>query len=158
MELTTPTVFARLLQTRRFVRAPIWFYRRGLGWLFGSRILMLEHLGRTSGQARYVCLEVVERSGPSVILVASGFGTQAQWYRNLRVHPDCFVSIGTRSRVPARARFLSGQESVDAIGRYRDAHPRAWKHLHGAIESVAGGPVETLPMVEFTLRTAARGS
>lgn len=151
MELTTSAVFARLLRTRRFVRAPIWFYRHRLGWLLGPRILMLEHLGRTSSQARYVCLEVVERSAPNVILVASGFGTQAQWYRNLRVHPECFVSIGRRTRVAATARFMSGDESADAIERYRGAHPHAWQRLRGAIEHVTGGPVETLPMVELTL-------
>lgn len=151
MALTTSAVFARLLQSRTFVRAPIWFYRHGLGWLLGSRILMLEHLGRTSGKARYVCLEVVGRPGPDVIVVASGFGTQAQWYRNLRAHADCFVSIGHLARVPATARFLSDEESADALARYREAHPEAWKHLRGAIEHTSGGPADILPMVELTL-------
>ncbi|MET8156751.1 hypothetical protein ABZT47_10295 [Sphaerisporangium sp. NPDC005289] len=40
---------ARVLRTRRLVRAPIWLYRAGLGILFGSRLLMLEHIGRTTG-------------------------------------------------------------------------------------------------------------
>lgn len=151
MEFTTSAVSARLLRTRKFVRAPIWLYRRRLGWLLGSRILMLEHLGRASGQARYVCLEVVERPGLDVILVASGFGTQAQWYRNLRAHPACFVSIGRRTRVPATARFMSDEESAEALGRYRVAHPQASEQLMDTIEHMAGGPVVSLPMVELTL-------
>ncbi|HTM84573.1 MAG TPA: nitroreductase family deazaflavin-dependent oxidoreductase, partial [Mycobacterium sp.] len=39
------------------MRAPIWLYRARLGALLGSRLLMLEHRGRTSGARRYVVLE-----------------------------------------------------------------------------------------------------
>jgi len=53
MDLTPSGVGARLLRTRAFVRAPIGLFRAGLGWLFGSRILMLEHRGRRSGSRRY---------------------------------------------------------------------------------------------------------
>ena len=65
------------------VRAPITLYRHGLGWVFGRRVLMLEHTGRRSGQARFVCLEVVERPGPDRVVIVSGFGERAEWYRNL---------------------------------------------------------------------------
>lgn len=36
------------LGNRILTRAPIWLYRAGLGFVFGSRILMLEHVGRRS--------------------------------------------------------------------------------------------------------------
>ena len=36
----------RLLRSRRLVRLPIWIYKAGAGALFGSRILMMEHVGR----------------------------------------------------------------------------------------------------------------
>lgn len=42
----------RALRTRWLVRAPIWLYRARLGAVLGSRLLMLEHTGRTSGQRR----------------------------------------------------------------------------------------------------------
>jgi hypothetical protein len=43
---------ARLLRVRWLVRAPVWAYRARLGALFGSRLVMLEHTGRTSGRRR----------------------------------------------------------------------------------------------------------
>lgn len=94
---------ARVLTTRSLARAPIRLYQIGLGWGLGSRLMMLEHVGRKSGQPRYVCLEVVERPRPDLLLLASGFGTSSQWYRNLRAQPECFVSTGRLKRAPACA-------------------------------------------------------
>ncbi|QKT08856.1 nitroreductase family deazaflavin-dependent oxidoreductase [Gordonia sp. X0973] len=149
----TDGLFARLLQNRRFVRAPIAAYRHGFGWLFGSRMLLLEHTGRKSGLPRYVCLEVVERPAADRIVIVSGFGEKAQWYQNLRRHPDCHVSIGGRRDIPARARMMSDDESGAALQDYQRAHPQAWKRLRGAIEAAVGASVDTLPMVELTLRS-----
>jgi hypothetical protein len=46
------------------VRAPVWLYRARLGFVFGSRLLMLEHTGRKTGIRRYVVLETVDHPGP----------------------------------------------------------------------------------------------
>jgi deazaflavin-dependent oxidoreductase (nitroreductase family) len=148
---TIDSVASRLLQTRAVMRAPIWLYRHRAGWLFGTRMLMLEHVGRRSGVARYVCLEVVERPSVGEIVVVSGFGTGAQWYQNLLVDPSCRVSIGTRNSVAARARFLTDEESAAALGRYQKAHPKAWQRLRGAIETAVGHEVEGVPMVNLKL-------
>ncbi|SDK49354.1 deazaflavin-dependent oxidoreductase, nitroreductase family [Nocardioides sp. YR527] len=145
------SIASRLLRTRAVVRAPIWLYRHHAGWLFGSRMLMLEHIGRRSGAPRYVCLEVVERPSADEIVVVSGFGTGAQWYQNLRADPACRVSIGTRNGVAARARFLTEEESAAALGRYQQAHPKAWQRLRGAIEAAVGHEVEGLPTVNLKL-------
>ncbi|MFE6509218.1 nitroreductase family deazaflavin-dependent oxidoreductase [Nocardioides sp. NPDC057767] len=145
------SIVSRLLRTRAVVRAPIWLYRHNAGWLLGSRMLMLEHVGRRSGVARYVCLEVVERPSADEIVVVSGFGTGAQWYQNLLAEPSCRVSIGTRTRVTAQARLLSGEESAAALGRYQQAHPKAWQRLRGAIETAVGHEVDGLPMVNLKL-------
>ncbi|TPX00919.1 nitroreductase family deazaflavin-dependent oxidoreductase, partial [Schumannella luteola] len=79
MDLSPSGIAARALRTRWFVRAPIGLYRRGLGWIMGDRILMLEHTGRTSGEPRFVCLEIVERSADDRLRIVSGFGERAQW-------------------------------------------------------------------------------
>lgn len=142
---------ARLLQTRSFVRAPIWLYQHRLGWILGQRIFMLEHTGRESGLARYVCLEVVERPTPDMLIVASGFGTRSQWYQNLQTQPACRVSIGARVGVPARARMMTEPESDAALLRYQHAHPGAWRRLRGAIDAVGDVSADQLPMVELTL-------
>ncbi|MGH3626024.1 MAG: hypothetical protein ACRDRL_01055, partial [Sciscionella sp.] len=62
-------VGAGMLRVRWFVRAPIWLYRARLGFLFGTRLLMLEHIGRTTGERRYVVLEVVARPTPDSYIV-----------------------------------------------------------------------------------------
>jgi deazaflavin-dependent oxidoreductase (nitroreductase family) len=140
------------------VRAPIWLYQHGMGWLFGRRMIMVEHTGRISGLPRFVCLEVAERQGPNVVIVASGFGRQAQWYQNLEAHPLCRVSIGSRVSASARARFMSDIESEAAIKRYQAKHPIAWRQLRGAIEHATHQRVHTLPMVEISLTPGTRST
>jgi deazaflavin-dependent oxidoreductase (nitroreductase family) len=156
VDLSLSGIGARALRTRWFVRAPIPLYRAGLGWMMGGRVLMLEHTGRSSRQPRYVCLEIVERPAPDRILIVSGFGARAQWYRNLEADPNCFVSTGPTRRAPAVARFLSDADSADALGRYQRAHPHDWDLLRGAIEKAVGHPVEGLPMVELALTSDGR--
>lgn len=115
---------------------------------------MLEHTGRRSGKARLVCLEVVDRSVPDRIVIVSGFGERAEWYRNLLADPVCFVSVGRLRRVPAQARFMTSAEASAALGRYQRAHPGAWDRLRQAIEKAVGHPVNQLPMVELLLDLA----
>lgn len=142
---------ARLLQNRRFVRTPIWLYQHKLGALMGSRILMLEHTGRSSGLPRYVCLEVVDRPSPDVIVIVSGFGESSQWYRNLQQNPACKVYRGGAKPVSATARMMSETESDATLKRYQQQHPQAWNRLRGMIEEAVGVPVTTLPMVSLHL-------
>ena len=83
--------------------------------------------------------------------MVSGFGTGAQWYQNVRAEPACRVSIGKRTSVAAQATLLSEQESAAVLGRYQEAHPRAWRRLRGAIETAVGHEVAGLPMVNLRL-------
>jgi deazaflavin-dependent oxidoreductase (nitroreductase family) len=139
---------ARLLETRWLMRLPIPLYRVGLGWLFGERLVMIEHLGRVSHEPRYVVVEVVER-GRNVVRVASGFGTRAQWYRNLRANGVAYLSTGRARRVPARVRLLDAEESARRLRDYAAAHPEAYQHLSAAMDYAAGGEAH-IPLVEFT--------
>lgn len=145
---------ARALHSRRIVRAPIWLYQHRLGWLLGARVLMLEHTGRTSGQARFVCLEVLEHPSSTAYVVVSGFAERAQWYRNLKANPVCRISSGHQTRRPARARFMSSHDSAPVLARYHAAHPMAWKQLSGTIGLATGRPVADLPMIELTLTSS----
>lgn len=146
---------AALLRVRWFVRAPIWLYRARLGFLFGSRLLMLEDIGRTSGQRRYVVLEVTARPSPDSYIVASGFGARAQWFRNVRANPQVRVYLGSRRPVPAIARALTGEQSASALTSYANAHPRAWRTLKPVFEATLGAQIgeqtTTLPLVAFDL-------
>ncbi|WP_417561658.1 nitroreductase family deazaflavin-dependent oxidoreductase [Microbacterium sp.] len=139
---------AALLSTPWLVRAPIAVYRAGAGWIFGQRLVMIEHLGRTSHKPRFVVVEVAERSRDRLV-VASGFGTKAQWYRNLRANGVAYLSTGRARRVPAHVRLLSREESAAGLQRYAAAHPVGWKRLKGAMDYAAGGDAY-IPLVEFT--------
>ncbi|MGW5437517.1 nitroreductase family deazaflavin-dependent oxidoreductase [Nocardia asteroides] len=144
---TVARLGGRALQTRWFVRAPITVYRVGLGILFGTRLLMLEHLGRRTGARRYVVLEVVDRPAPGEYVIVSGFGDRAQWYRNIQAHAGVRVWCGLRRAAPATAAPMTAAESADALDRYIETHPGAWKNLRATIEHATGAPVDTLPMV-----------
>jgi deazaflavin-dependent oxidoreductase (nitroreductase family) len=150
-------VFGSLART--LARAPVWLYRARLGFLFGNRFLLIEHIGRRTGSARYVVVEVVERPGADRYVVASGFGERAQWFRNVLVTPRVRVSVGRRRLVPADASVLDPADAAAAVRRYRTAHPWAWRVLRPLLEriapAVAGSPDELasrIPMVELALR------
>lgn len=136
------------LRTRWIVRAPIVLYRAGLGWMLGPRLVMIEHLGRVSHDRRFVVVEVVDRDR-NVLRVASGFGTGAQWYRNLQANGVAYLSTGGARRVRAAVRLLDHDESASRVRAYAAEHPRAWRHLKAAMDDAAGGDA-SIPIVEFT--------
>lgn len=143
-------IIARLLSTRWLMRLPIPIYRAGLGRLLGPRLLMIEHLGRSSGEPRYVVVEIVEREGRA-LRVASGFGTKAQWYRNLRANGVAYVSTGGVRRERVAVKLLDDEESAVVLARYRENHADAWEKLKGAMDLAQGGEAR-IPVVEFTPR------
>jgi deazaflavin-dependent oxidoreductase (nitroreductase family) len=157
--VSTTTAAARLLRSRRLMRAPIWIYRARAGALLGSRLLMLEHIGRKSGARRDVVLEVVDHPTPETFLVASGFGGKAQWFRNVAANPRVRVYVGSHPPVAATARVLDQHEADRALASYRDRHPRAWARFKPVLEETLGGPINDtgteLPLVELRLDAAA---
>lgn len=127
-----------------------------MGFLFGSRMLMLEHLGRKSGQRRYVVLEVVSHERPDSYVVASGFGESAQWFRNVMAAPQVRISSGWRNSVPAQARRMTAAEADAVLTSYIKRHPHAWETLKGVIADSLQGRVDPpgtqIPLVELTVR------
>ncbi|MGO3326434.1 nitroreductase family deazaflavin-dependent oxidoreductase [Gordonia sp. (in: high G+C Gram-positive bacteria)] len=142
---------ARLLQTRWLVRSPIPLFRAGFGFVFGGRLLLLEHVGRRSGEHRLVVLECVDRPDDAHVVLASGFGDKSQWYRNLVAEPRCWISIGFVRRRPSTARVLSAEEGRAVIERYRQRSPRAYAELSGVIEEATGLDIDGIPFVELAL-------
>jgi len=144
---------AGLLRVRWLARAPVGLYRARLGFLFGSRLLMLEHLGRKSGARRYVVLEVAARPRPGTYVVASGFGARAQWFRNVRANPHVRIYAGGHRPQPATARLLTSDETAAALAAYAAGHPRAWAALKPVLEATLGARISdqetSLPMIAF---------
>lgn len=116
---------------RFFFRAPIGLYRVGLGGLLGNRFLLLEHRGRTSGEMRSTVLEVLETDDGDPV-IASGFGESSQWYKNVTVDPDVWITR-KRTRTARTAERLERDDALAVFERYRVAHPKAAKALGGQI-------------------------
>jgi deazaflavin-dependent oxidoreductase (nitroreductase family) len=112
--------------TRFLFRMAICFYRLRLGWLFGSRLLLLNHIGRVSGKPRQTVLEVAEHDGDSYV-VSSGWGPSAAWYRNILHTPDVTIQVGTRT-IPVTARPLDKDDGGDVFVRYASRHRAAARY------------------------------
>lgn len=144
---------------RFLFRIPIHLYRLRLGWLFGSRLLLLNHIGRISGRPRQAILEVVEHDRDSYI-VASGWGPTAAWYRNILHRSDVTIQVGTQT-MPVTAMPLSKEEGAQVFGRYGSRHRTAAKYVlpHVLGFSVDGSDADFravgqhLPFVRFVPRT-----
>lgn len=146
---------ARVLRSRRLMRAPIWIYKARAGALFGSRILMLEHIGRKSGEPRFVVLEVLDHPSPDAYVVASGFGRKAQWFRNIEANPRVRVYAGSHAPRPATARVLDQQQADRTLSAYVNRHRKAWDKMRPVLEETLGVPITDtdtpLPLVELRL-------
>jgi deazaflavin-dependent oxidoreductase (nitroreductase family) len=119
-----PTGLSRLL-----FRIPIYFYRLGLGWLFGERLMLLNHIGRVSGKQRQTVLEVVTHDpADNSFIVASGWGPTAAWYRNVVHTPDVSIQVGRRT-ILVTALPLPKDDGADIFAQYAARHRTAAKHL-----------------------------
>jgi deazaflavin-dependent oxidoreductase (nitroreductase family) len=121
---TPPTGLSRLL-----FRAPIWFYRVGLGWLLGKRFLLLNHIGRKSGLTRQATLEVPDYDKETdTYFIAAGFGPRSDWFRNLQQTPDVTIQVGRR-KLAVTAGFLTPEESGQKMVDYARKYPFAARNL-----------------------------
>jgi deazaflavin-dependent oxidoreductase (nitroreductase family) len=144
--------------TRFVFRIPIHLYQLRLGWLFGSRLLLLNHTGRVSGKPRQTVLEVAERDGDNYV-VASGWGPTAAWYRNILHNPDVSIQVGTRT-IPVTATPLDREEGAEVFVRYAARHRAAAKYMLPLVLgfSVDGSDADfravghNLPVVRFVPR------
>lgn len=96
-----------LLQDRRawlprlVFRAPILLYRLGLGGMLGHQFLLLTHAGRRTGRVHETVLKVLHYDPVTrESIVASAWGTQTDWYRNLQARPALAVRTGGAWYVP----------------------------------------------------------
>lgn len=112
-----PTGLLRLL-----LRLPNCLYRLHLGWLLGSRFLLLAHRGRRSGRWRQTVVEVVQHNpGSDTYFIASGWGEKSNWasQRQGDTRGDC---PGGQPRVcPA----ILARPATRAMGKKRSGDPRS---------------------------------
>jgi deazaflavin-dependent oxidoreductase (nitroreductase family) len=155
-QVRPPTGLSRLL-----FRLPIHLYRQGLGWLFGSRIMLVHHVGRVTGKRRQVVLEVVAHdANDGSYVVASGWGPGAAWYRNVLHAPDVTIQVGRRT-IPVTGVPLPAEEGADVMARYASRHRLAAKYLLPRLMGYAVDGSEAdfravgrhMPFIRFVPRT-----
>lgn len=142
-----------------FLQAPKWLYRAHLGFLLGSRFLLLEHIGRKSKNLYQTPLEVAHHDPDrDEYIVTSGTGVKADWYRNIQASPAVAIWLGNH-HYPVVQRFLPTEEAVEVMKGYEREHPKAAAKL----ESMMGvshdesreswmAMMERIPMIGFTPR------
>jgi deazaflavin-dependent oxidoreductase (nitroreductase family) len=144
---------------RLVLRLPILLYRVHMGWLLGSRFLLLRHTGRKSGMRHSTVLEIVDSvSATQTCVVVSGWGEKAQWLKNITVNPDVDLTLGIRTQ-RARARRMRRNEAESALRNYARKHPRAAQQLARVIlGGLSGSPdvdiallAALVPVVELQL-------
>jgi deazaflavin-dependent oxidoreductase (nitroreductase family) len=114
-------------------RAPILFYRLGLGGLLGERFLLLNHTGRKSGLPRQAVLEVVQHDEETgVYIVASGFSEKSDWYQNVMAQPEITIQVGSK-HMAARAERLALPQAIEVMLDYNHRHPSALRTLAGIL-------------------------
>ena len=100
-----------------FNRSIAWLTRRGVS-VWGSRVL--EVRGRTSGQARRVPVNLLEREGRHYLVSPRGEG---QWVRNVRAAGGRLATIVGSRRQEWVAEELHGADKVPVLRDYL----RRWK-------------------------------
>ena len=114
---------------RFLARFPIFMVRAGFGRLLGNRFLVLTHTGRVTGLPHPVALEVMRYDEPNhAYFIASGWGEEADWYRNLLKTPHVKVDAGGR-QLPAIAERLSEEQATRELMDYGKRSPAAIKTL-----------------------------
>ena len=86
-------------------------WRIGAGWRRPVPMLLLEHVGRTSGR-RFTTPVLYLVDGASLVIVGSqgGLPKDPQWVRNLRAEPETTVHLPRLGRRPVRARIADSAE------------------------------------------------
>jgi len=102
----------------------------------GAPVLLLDHVGATSGRKRTSPLLYVE-DGDDVVVVASkgGHPRHPGWFHNLRANPETTIQVGSERRA-VRARVAEPDErarlwprAIEAYGGYADYQKRADREI-----------------------------
>jgi deazaflavin-dependent oxidoreductase (nitroreductase family) len=116
--IRSPHVRPALLSNRRsrlarlLFRSPIWLYRLGVGRILGHQFLLLTHAGRRTGRIRETVLKVLHYDSLTrETIVASAWGEQTDWYRNIQARGALSVRTGSEWYVP-RQRILPPDEAA----------------------------------------------
>ncbi|ADB32254.1 hypothetical protein Kfla_3191 [Kribbella flavida DSM 17836] len=125
----TPGAFSRWMQRTTNARMNRKI-RNGKGQFMGMDVLILNTVGRRSGQPRETPLAWFPEGENGWLVVASGGGSQhPDWHANLTAHPDrVTVELPGQAAVPVTPQQLEGDERDQAWQRIAAAQPRIAKY------------------------------
>jgi deazaflavin-dependent oxidoreductase (nitroreductase family) len=137
-------------------------YRHNLGWVLGHRFLLLVHVGRRSGRRYETVVEVVKWTPDGEVVVLSGWGESADWYRNAVAQPSVEIVLGRR-RFTASHRVLPTDEAAAILADYERRNRWLRPVVHWVLGRLVGwsygGSAEErvrlasqLPMIAFRER------
>jgi deazaflavin-dependent oxidoreductase (nitroreductase family) len=125
----TPGVFSRWMQRKMNARMNR-KVRGGDGTFMGMDVLILNTVGRRSGQPRETPVAWFADGADARLIVASGGGSQhPDWHANLMAHPDqASIELPGGDAVPVTPHQLDGADREQAWQRIAAAQPRYAKY------------------------------
>lgn len=112
---------------RIFFKAPLIFWRMGLGPVLGQSMVILTTWGRKSHQPRHTALSYIILNG--ILYLVPGWPEQADWYQNLQADPHVTVQLG-EGYYHATARQVTEEAEFAAVAQelleYGDVFLRPW--------------------------------
>lgn len=123
-ELKLPSGLLRI-----FFRIPILMFSANLGWIMDYRFVLLIHTGRKTGRQYMTVLEIIRYDKKSsTCIVASGWGTKSDWFKNITNNPKIIYQI-KNNRMDGIAERLPPDEASRELLNYADHHPVAFRIL-----------------------------
>lgn len=101
---------------------PVWLDRLHLGWLTGTRFLLVTHRGRRTGRLRVTAVMVLHRDERKHEVYAVAGNRRSDWYRNIQASPAVQISMGGRRYRPVQ-RFLRSEEIASILASCRRRDP-----------------------------------
>jgi deazaflavin-dependent oxidoreductase (nitroreductase family) len=125
----TPGALSRWIQRKMNTRMNARI-RRGRGEFMGMNVLVLNTVGRRSGQRRETPVAWFADGADAWLVVASGGGSQhPDWHINLMAHPDrASIELPGVDSVPVTPHQLVGADREEAWQRITAAQPRYGKY------------------------------
>jgi deazaflavin-dependent oxidoreductase (nitroreductase family) len=125
----TPGAFSRWMQRTMNARMNRKI-RRGRAEFMGMDVLILNTVGRRSGQPRETPLARFAEGEDAWLIVGSGGGSQhPDWHANLMAHPDTVsIELPGRDSMPVTPQELEGDDREQAWQRIATAAPRIAKY------------------------------
>jgi deazaflavin-dependent oxidoreductase (nitroreductase family) len=111
--LTMQSLYPRQTWAKFIAKAPLVLWRLGLGPITGRGFLVLTTTGRKSGLPRRTMVEYHRLNGKKYI--ASGFGKEAQWYKNIMADPRVTVQTSDGTERMRAVRVTDDDELIAII-------------------------------------------